>query len=119
MFFVRLYRVLPMIAVLAVAAGIVYAIALVLTSPPRAKEIVIKCFLVLCGILCVGFGLASAYALFEGNSDVFELMICFFATAVVGLLVTLLCRAIFLKHNPAYRTKATKAHVMRHWPWSK
>ena len=119
MFFVRLYRILPMVAVLAVAAAVVYAVALVLTSPPRAKEIVIKCFLVLCGILCVAFGLASAYALFEGNSDVFELMISFFATAVVGLLVTLLCRAIFLKHNPAYRVKATKAHVKRDWPWSK
>ena len=30
-----------------------------------------------------------------------------------------LCRAIFLKHNPAYRVKATKAHVKRDWPWNK
>lgn len=88
----RLSRIVPLIIVLALVAGVVYVVAMFLYSPTKAKEILIKLFTFLMSVLSAFFALASLYALFEGNIDVLELAASFLATTLVGLAVTLLCR---------------------------
>ena len=81
--FARLSRIVPMLIVLAVVAAIVYIVA--------------AFFLLVC-----------AYAWLERNGAVFDLSFSFLLTALIGLAVTRICRAVFLRHNPAYRIKAAK-----------
>ena len=109
----RLYRMLPVLVILAAVAGIVYLVALFRYSSERAKEILIKLFLVLTGALSAFFALASLYALFEGNFDVLDLVASFLAAALLALAVTLICRAVFRKNHPHYRKKAEKASGFR------
>lgn len=104
----RLSRIVPLLIVLAVVAGIVYLVAAYRHSPNRAKEILIKMFTVITGVLSAFFLLACAYAWLERNEPVFDLAFSFLLTALIGLAVTLICRAVFLRHNPAYRIKPTK-----------
>lgn len=108
MIFARLSRIVPLLAVLAVVAGIVYLVALYKYSPPRAKEILIRLFTWITGVLSGFFAVASAYALFEGNDPAFDLAASFLATALIGLAVTRICRAVFLRHHPEYRKKPMK-----------
>ncbi len=115
----RLSRIVPLIIVLALVAGVVYVVAMFLYSPTRAKEILIKLFTFLMGALSAFFALASLYALFEANWDVLDLTASFLATALVGLAVTLLCRRTFLKHNPNYKKKPEKASGFRWWRFRK
>lgn len=105
----RLSRIIPLLAVLAVVAGVVYVVAMFLYSPTRAKEILIKLFTFLMSVLSAFFALASLYALFEGNVGVLDLTASFLVTTLIGLGITLLCRHVFLKHNPNYRKKPEKA----------
>ena len=51
----RLSRIVPLLIVLAVIAGIVYLVAAWRYSPNRGKEILIKLFTWLTGILSVAF----------------------------------------------------------------
>ena len=69
--------------------------------------------------LAAFFGLASLYALSEGNGDVLDLTLSFMVTALVALGITRICRAVFLKHNPSYRMKPMKAKRLRRWPWGR
>lgn len=117
--FVRLYRALPLLIVLAVVACVVYVVAAWRYSPARAKEILIKVFTRLNIGFTVFFGLASLYALSERNTDVMDLTLTFMITALVALVITLICRAVFLKHNPSYRMKPMKAKKLHRWPWSR
>ena len=105
----RLSRIVPLLIVLAVVALVVYVVATYRYSPARAKEILIKMFTVVTGVLSGFFGLVSLYALFERNAPVLDLAASFLAAALIGLVVTRVCRAVFLKHNPAYRKKPVKA----------
>ena len=109
----RLSRIVPLIIVLALVAGVVYVVAMFLYSPTKAKEILIKLFTFLMSVLSAFFALASLYALLEGNIDVLEL------TASFGLAVTLLCRRSFIKHNPNYRKKPEKASGFKWWKFRK
>lgn len=117
--FVRLTRALPLLAILAVVAVVVYLVVSWRRSPARAKEILIKAFTAINGVLSAFFALASIYALVDRNLDVFDLFFTFFLTAAIALGITLICRAVFLKHNPAYRFKPVKATPIRRWPWDR
>ena len=100
--FARLSRIVPMLIVLAVVAAIVYY------SPNRAKELLIRIFTAITGAVSAFFLLVCAYAWLERNGAVFDLSFSFLLTALIGLAVTRICRAVFLRHNPAYRIKAAK-----------
>ena len=101
----RLSRIVPMLILLAVLAGIVYLVMAYRHSPNRAKEILIKMFTVITGGLSAFFLLVSVYAWFEHNKAVFDLALSFLVTALIGLGVTFICRAVFLRHHPSYRKK--------------
>ena len=103
----RLSRIVPLIIVLALVAGVVYVVAMFLYSPTKAKEILIKLFTFLMSVLSAFFALASLYALLEGNIDVLELTASFLATM------------LFVKHNPNYRKKPEKASGFRWWKFRK
>ncbi len=115
--FVRLFRALPLFALLAIVAGVVYVVVAWRESPTRAKEILIKVFTVLTGALTIFFVLASLYALADKNPDVLDLFLTFLIVAAAALIVTLICRVVFLKNHPSYKRKPTPAHVIRRWPW--
>lgn len=105
---VRLSRSLPLVAFFAVLALVVYFAVSWRRSPNQAKEVLIKLFLAVTGALTVFFGLASLYALLDGNANVLELTGAFAAVSVLALGVTLVCRWRFLKNHPNYRRKATR-----------
>ena len=117
--FVRLFRALPLLAILAVLAGVVYVFVSWRRSPVRAKEILIKLFTALNGTLSIFFALASLYAWGDGNTDVLELFLSFLLVALIALAITRICRAVFLKHNPGYREKPMRTKKIRRWPWSR
>lgn len=104
----RLSRIVPLLIVLAVIAGIVYLVAAWRYSPNRAKEILIRLFTWITGILTGFFALASIYALLDGNAVVFELTGTFLGAAFVALAVTRLCHAVFVHHHPKYKKKPVK-----------
>lgn len=119
MLFIRLTRIVPFLIFLALLAGVVYLVALFKYSPPRAKEILIRLFTWLMGIFTGFFGLATLYALLEQNMWVFDLMVSFFITALIGLVVTRACNYAFLKHHPEYKKKPQRATTKHRFPWSK
>ncbi len=114
----RLSRIIPLLLILAIVAGIVYLVATFKYSPSRAKEILIKMFTWLTSVLSVFFLLVTLYALFESNGAVIELGASFLATALIGLAITRVCNAVFLKHHPDYRHKPMKATKELRFPWN-
>ena len=106
--FARLLRIVPMLIVLAVVAAIVYIVAAWRYSPNRAKELLIRIFTAITGAVSAFFLLVCAYAWLERNGAVFDLSFSFLLTALIGLAATRICRAVFLRHNPAYRIQAAK-----------
>ena len=104
---VALGRSLPLAIALAVIAVGIYFFVSWRRSPARAKEILIKVFLVLCSVLSGAFLLVSAYALIDGNMAVFELAASCMVVGLVGLAITLICRYFFRKHNPHYKYEPT------------
>lgn len=109
----RLSRIVPMLILLAAIALVVYLVVAYRQSPNRAKEVLIKIFIVLTSVISGFFMLASLYALLENNVAVFDLAFSFMATGVIGLAVTLVCRMVFLRHHPEYRKKPMKAKRLR------
>lgn len=114
----RLSRIIPLLILLAVVAGIVYLVAAFKHSPSRAKEILIKMFTWLTLALSAFFLLVTLYALFESNGAVFDLAASFLATTLIGLVITRICNAVFLKHHPDYRHKPMKATKELRFPWN-
>lgn len=114
----RLSRIIPLLLILAVVAGIVYLVATYKYSPSRAKEILIKMFTWLTSVLSVFFLLVTLYALFESNGAVIELGASFLATTLIGLAITRVCNAVFLRHHPDYRHKPMKATKELRFPWN-
>ena len=114
----RLSRIIPLLIVLAVVAGVVYVVAKFKYSPSRAKEILIRWFTRLTLVLTVFFALFTLYALFEHNDAVFELALSFLITVLVGLGVTRICNAVFLKHHPDYRKQPVKTSKELRFPWN-
>lgn len=104
---VRLYRILPLLVILAIIAVLVYLVVSWRYTPAKAKEVLIRCFIVLNIALSAIFALATLYAWIEGNSFVADFFITLFVTTLVLLGITYMCRWRFLKHNPNYRWKPT------------
>ena len=112
----RLSRSIPLLILLAVVAAIVYLVVAYKHSPNRAKEILIRLFTVITGALSVFFLLVCLYALLERNGAVLDLALTFLITALVGLGVTFVCRAVFLRRHPDYRKKPMKTkHIGNRW----
>ena len=115
----RLSRVVPLVLVLALVAGVIYLVVTYRHSPARAKEVLIRLFTWLCGALSVCFALVSVYAFFDDAPAVLDLSLSFMIVGLVGLLITRIANWRFLKHNPNYRKKRLAATTRRRWPWGK
>lgn len=112
---VRLVRIVPLLIVLAVLALIMYMVITYRHSPVRAKEILIKMFMAVSAAVSVFFGLVCLYAWFDGNGAVLDIAGSFLATGLIALGITYLCRAVFYKHNPAYKKKPAKTKHFNSW----
>lgn len=113
MIFVRIFRSLPLVVFLAVLAVVVYLIVVYRSSPNRAKEVLIRLFTWIGIALTAFFALACLYAFLEHNATAFDFAFGFLVVALLTLVITWICRAVFLRHNPKYRNKATKTTTER------
>ena len=102
-----LSRSLPLIIILAVLAVIIYFFVSWWKTPTRAKEIMIKVFLVLCSAISIVFLLISGYALLDNNMPVLELALSCAVVGLIGLLITFICRYVFRKNHPHYKYERT------------
>ncbi|MCQ5091345.1 MAG: hypothetical protein E6Y86_00090 [Slackia sp.] len=109
MILARLYRILPLLVILAILALGIYAFVSWRYTPNRAKEVVIKLFVVLNAGLAAFFALATLYALLEGNAFVTDFFLTCALMMLVLLVATLGCRRRFLKNHPHYAWKRTDA----------
>lgn len=115
----RLTRLLPIFAVVIIAAVLAYFIISWLSSANRAKEVLIKAFLVLCSVFSGFFVLAMLYAVLEQNWVAVEFAFTFLVPGLVGLAITLICRSVFLRHNPEFAIGPVRATVINPKPWRK
>ena len=109
---IRLYRILPLVVLLAVVAVVVYLIMSFRYSSERAKATLITVFTWLCGILSVFLAIVTLYALLEQNQPVIELAGSCLAVTVIGLIVTRICNHIFRKNHPRYGEDVAKATIV-------
>ena len=109
---IRLYRILPLLLVLAAIAIIVYFVLSWRSSPTKAKEVLIRVFTVLTIVISVFFGIVTLYAVFEKNVPVIELAGSCLAVGLVGLLITRICNHVFRKRHPSFRVVAGKATIV-------
>ncbi len=109
---IRLYRILPLLVLLAVVAVVVYLIMSFRYSSERAKATLITVFTWLCGILSVFLAIVTLYALLEQNQPVIELAGSCLAVTVIGLIVTRICNHIFRKNHPRYGEDVAKATIV-------
>lgn len=109
---IRLVRAFPLIVALAILALVVYVFVSYWHSSVRAKSVLIKLFVGVGAVLSGFFGLVCLYAAFENNGTVLDLMLGFFAVAVLTLVIALLCRSVFLKNHPNYRKKPVRTRRM-------
>ena len=100
----RLYRIIPLIVLLALVALVVYFVA---------KEVLIKSFTWLTGILSGFFAIASLYALLERNYFALDIAASFLVVTLIALGIVLVCKAVFLKHHPQYRKKPMRTEKKR------
>lgn len=110
--FARFSRILPLLAVLAFIAAVVYIVMSFRYSSERAKGALIKVFTWLTAILSIGFAIVTIYALFEQNVPVIELFASFLATTLIGLGITRLCNRIFLRNHPNYGEEVAQATIV-------
>lgn len=106
MFFVRMIRLIPMVVILLVIGLIIYIVAQIKYSPNKAKAIVLKVFFWICIVLTAFFLLCCLYCILDGNVPALELFASFAAVPAFGLLIVLLCKAIFHKNHPNYKYEA-------------
>ena len=99
----RLYRVLPLLAILAIIGIVVYIFMSWRYTPARAKEAVIKIFIALNGGLSILFALATLYAWIESNAFVADFFITCLATTLIMLGITFICRRNF-SDSPKLKT---------------
>lgn len=109
---IRLYRIIPLLILMAVVAAVVYVIMSFRYSSDRAKATLITVFTWLTIVLSVFFALATLYAVFEGNSTVIELAGSCLATTLVGLGITRLCNRVFKKNHPHYGEEVAQATII-------
>ena len=109
---IRLYRILPFIVLLALIIGIAYLVMSFRYTSERAKATLIRFLTWLFSILSVITALITGYALFERNQPVVELFGSCLAIALLGLIVTRICNAVFKKNHPTYGEKTAKATIV-------
>ena len=109
---IRLYRILPLLVLLAVIAAVVYVIMSFRYSSDRAKATLIAVFTWLTAALSAIFALGTIYALFEQNQTVIELAGSLLATTLIGLGITRLCNHIFKKNHPHYGEEVAQATIL-------
>ena len=109
----RLMQCLPLVVTLVVLACLIYLVVAYTQSPNRAKEVLIKVFTALNGTLSIALGLVCLYCLAEGNQGMLEFFGMFLAVAVAALLITRICRAVFVHRHPNYEFKRVHAHIKR------
>ena len=102
---IRLIQSLPLVIALVVLAVVVYVVVSWAQSPQRAKEVLIKLFLVLSGVLSIGSALATLYGVLEHNENATWFFAAFLIVGLVALLITLICRWRFRTNHPHYRSK--------------
>ena len=115
MFFIRLTRVAPFLAVLAVLAVVIYIIARFRFPSARAKQIVIDVFTVISVVLCVGLAFITLMTVLDSNMFAVELFGSFLVAALLGLLIVRLCNRSFLKKYPQYKHRPEDAFVYTGW----
>ena len=108
----RISRIVPLLIILAVIAGIVYLIMSFRYSSNRAKEALITIFTWLTGVLTIAFIGMTIFALLDKNDVVAELGLSFAAVTLIGLGITRLCNRTFKKNHPEYSEQATHATVI-------
>ena len=109
---IRLYRILPLLVLLAIVAAVVYVIMSFRYSSDRAKAALILVFTWLCGVLSIAFLLITLYALFEHNQPVIELFGSCLAVTAIGLVITRICNHVFRKNHPHYGEPVAKATIV-------
>lgn len=109
---IRLYRIIPLLILMAVVAAVVYVIMSFRYSSDRAKATLITVFTWLTAVLSVFFGLMTIYAVFEGNNTVIELAGSFLATTLLGLGITRICNHVFKKNHPHYGEEVAQATII-------
>ncbi len=112
MFFLRLYRLLPMLAVLVVTALVIYFVTSLRSTKPQAKSNVLMFFTWAFGILTAVFALGTLYAALEQNVQVTELIGSFAVACLIFLIITRICYRVFVSHYPNYAWKPTRARVI-------
>lgn len=106
---IRLYRILPLLIVLAVIALAIYLIMTFRYSSDRAKAMLIKAFFWIFAVLSIVFAVITIFALLDHNIAVTELFGSCLAVCLIGFVVVLICRAVFRKNHPRYGEDAVKA----------
>ncbi len=109
---IRLYRIIPLLILMAVVAAVVYVIMSFRYSSDRAKATLITVFTWLTIALSIIFAIGTLYAIFEGNGTVIELAGSFLATTLVGLGITRICNRIFRKNHPHYGEEVAQATII-------
>ncbi len=109
---IRLYRILPLLVIMAVVAVVVYLIMSFRYSSDKAKAVLIKVFTWLCIVLSVVFGIITVYALFEQNQPVIELAGSCLAVTLIGLVITRICNWVFRKNHPHYGEEVAQATII-------
>ena len=112
---IRFVRIIPLLIVLGIVSALVFAIFALRYSKPKAKELIIIMFTWINSIGAGLFALASLYAWFEQNALAFDLLACFCITFLIGLAITFICKAVFLKHNPHYKFAKTTSAARDAW----
>lgn len=115
----RLYRIAPLIIILAIIGVLIYVIVSWRFTSARAKDVLTRVFIVINIALTALFGLASWYAIAEDNTFVMEFFVTCAAFTGIVLAVTAWCRHIFLKHNPHYRKKKNAKAKVKNLPGRK
>lgn len=109
---IRLYRILPLLLVLAAIAVVVYFVVSWTRSPSKAKEILIRVFTWITAVISIFFGLVTLYAVFEQNIPVIELAGSCLAVGLIGFAITRICNHVFKKRHPNFRVVAGKATIV-------
>lgn len=116
----RLTRLLPIFFGIAIAAMALYVYVSIVHTPVKAKELLIKIFTILFGMTTLFFLFATLYALLDsGRPEAVELMASFLIPFAGGLIITLICRAIFLRNHPAYKLKPVRAETIKEPLWKR
>lgn len=109
MLFLRIIRSLPLVILLVAIALVVYFYFFYRHSPKRAKEVMIKLFTGIGIALTVFFGIACIYAWAEHNDTAFDFALGFLVVALITLLIARISHFNFVRRNPHYKEKPTKA----------